>query len=319
MVHARMAVFVILMTPTLFGWGHDGHRVVAKIAAKNLTAATRAKLVAILGTTDAGLEEAMAAASTWPDEINKTATGTREWHFIDVPVNSPFSVAGLCPGNNCVLDRINEMIQRLQGNQTGFTLAAPPTPPRPMVSQEVAFLVHFIGDIHQPLHSANNGDRGGNCINLKKPIPHAGGTPTKEVHALWDVDEVLAVFQDLAGSKTAGMSDEDNTASVLSARHQAAGTGTWESAPVEDWAKEANALAKSDVYQKLKQPNRTAPAGQCAVGIKAVSISSGYLKGNAADTEQQLMRAGIRLANTLNQICAGAGCDANAGGVSGAE
>ena len=53
---------------------------VAKIAAKNLSQDARNQVAAILGTNDAGLEAAMANAATWPDEIDKQATGTGNWH-----------------------------------------------------------------------------------------------------------------------------------------------------------------------------------------------------------------------------------------------
>src|SRR6266568_4493938 len=269
-----------------WSWGREGHRVVARVAAKNLTPDTRKKVAAILRTNGAGLEAAMAAAATWPDEINKTKTGTGNWHFVDVPVTAPFAVGTLCAAHDCVIDRIQEMSDRLRMNQASFKLASPPRPSRPMTSQEIAFLIHFVGDIHQPLHAANDGDRGGNCENLTTHIIHSDGSrPTTELHAAWDVDEVLAVM------KVVG--NEDATAIALFQQFK-------NGAPVPqltitDWAHEANDLARKDVYQKLNIPNRTAPAGQCAAGITDVSVNQPYLDGNVADVEQQLMRAGIRL------------------------
>ena len=62
----------------------------------------------------------MADAATWPDEINKSQTKTADWHFVDVPVTAPFSIGTLCDGHNCVIDRIQEMSDRLRTNQTGF-------------------------------------------------------------------------------------------------------------------------------------------------------------------------------------------------------
>jgi len=290
---------------TSFGWGREGHRVVAKIAAKNLSQDARNKVATILGTNNAGVEEALAEASTWPDEINKSQTKTADWHFVDVPVTAPFAIGPLCDGHNCVIDRIQEMSDRLRTNQTGFKLAKPPNPKRPMTSQELAFLIHFVGDIHQPLHSANNGDRGGNCDNLATPLTHDDGSkPTTEIHAAWDVDEVLAVFR--------AIGNEDTTANALFQRFK-------NGAPVEqrtpiDWAHEANDLAKKDVYQKLNIPGHTAPAGQCAAGISNVNVTQQYLDGNVADVQQQLMRAGIRLSNIIDQICSGNGCAANVDG-----
>jgi hypothetical protein len=114
------------------------------------------------------------------------------------------------------------------------------------------------------------------------------------------VDEVQAVM------KVRG--DENATATALFQKSQ---TGT----PVQqltttDWAREANDLAKKDIYKKLNIPNHTAPAGQCAIGIAKVNVTNQYLDGNEPDVEQQLMRAGIRLSNLLNQICSGDGCKA---------
>jgi hypothetical protein len=301
---SRIALFVIaVLSVAQFAsaWGHEGHRVAARIAARNLSSDARRKLATILGTTDAGLEDAMASAATWPDEINKAATGTSAWHFINVPVTAPFSVVGLCPGHNCVIDQIDDMQNRLGMNRQGFMLATRPTPPRPMTSQEVAFLIHFVGDIHQPLHAATNGDRGGNCVNLLHSQPHSDGSlPTTELHAAWDVDEVLAVF--------AALGNEDATAAALFQRFKS-GAAVPQLTPT-DWARESNDLAKRDIYQKLHVPNHTAPAGQCAKGIAKVNVDQPYLAGNIMDVEQQLMRAGIRLSNLLNQICAGNGCKA---------
>jgi hypothetical protein len=82
-----ISVFLAVVCPA-WPWGHEGDRVVAKVAAKNLTPAARQKVALILGTADAGLDTAMAAAATWPDEINKVQTQTSNWHFVDVPVTA---------------------------------------------------------------------------------------------------------------------------------------------------------------------------------------------------------------------------------------
>ncbi|HYR92366.1 MAG TPA: S1/P1 nuclease [Terriglobia bacterium] len=87
----RMALFLIcwmLAIPVAgFSWGRDGHRVVAKISAKNLSQDARKKVAAILGTNEAGVEATMAAAATWPDEISKPDTKTDKWHFVECTAN----------------------------------------------------------------------------------------------------------------------------------------------------------------------------------------------------------------------------------------
>jgi hypothetical protein len=302
----RIAAFIIASTlifpTTYFAWGTSGHRIVAKIAARNLSPNVRAKVVAILGTTDAGLEEAMATAATWPDDgLNKKKTKTGDWHFVDVSVSMPFSVGTLCDHHDCVLDRIAEMSRRLGMNELGFHLAARPNIPRTMTSQEFAFLTHFVGDIHQPLHAANNGDRGGNCEPLTNFILHQP-FDTKELHAAWDDDEVRAVMKVLG--------DENQTTTALFSRFQN-GEQVDQLTPL-DWARESNDLAKKDIYTKFNLPNHTAPPGTCDPMIKTlnekVNVNQEYLDGNVADTETQLLRAGIRLSRVINEICAGNGC-----------
>jgi len=285
-----------------FGWSRAGHRIVAKIAAKNLSPVARKKLALILETNDTGIEAAMADASSWPDEINRQATKTATWHFVNIPVVGPFSIGNMCANHDCIIDRIEEMSDRLRNNRTGFELAEPPIPPRLMTSQELAFLIHFVGDIHQPLHSANNGDLGGNCENLAVPLEHGDDSkPTTVLHAAWDVDEVLAVMKALG--------NEDATAAALFQRFKK-GAQVPQLTPLE-WAREGNDLARKDIYQKLHIPSHTAPPGQCAPGIAQVNVTQQYLDGNVPDVEQQLMLAGIRLSNVLNQICAGNGCASN--------
>lgn len=305
MIHARLRIVgvliaVLLTAQSAAAWGREGHRVIARIAARNLNQTARKKVAVILATNDAGLEAAMAAASTWPDEIDKKKTGTDTWHFIDVPITVPFSITGLCPNHNCVLDRIAEMQNRLATNAKGFTLATPPSPPRPMTSQEMAFLIHFVGDVHQPLHAATDGDRGGNCVNLIHPLVHSDGTKTTELHAVWDVDEVIAMANALGS--------ESSIVATLFQRFKNGATVA-QLMPT-DWAHESNDLAKKDIYQKLNLPNHTAPAGQCATGIAKTDVSTAYVTGNVADVETQMLRAGIRLSNVINQMCAGTGCNA---------
>ena len=275
-------------------WGGAGHRVIARIAAKNIDQGTRAKLAVILGVAPGAVEDAMAEASTWPDDIDKVKTGTREWHFINVAVSNPFSTTGLCSPHECVLDRINEMARRLHNNEKGFTLLAPPAPKfkRPMTSREVAFLIHFVGDVHQPLHAADNHDLGGVQVLLNPPIQH-GQFPTDQLHALWDGDEVFAVLNALG--------DERHAAAALNQRFQNGATVV-QLTPL-DWARESYDLAKQSIYNKLTITQDTN-------GKRHVILPAGYVDGNEGEVETRLLRAGIRLARLLDQTCAGDGCKA---------
>jgi len=297
------AIIVTLLVPrTGLAWGKEGHRIVARIAAKNLLQATRDKLRLILGVTDAALANAMASAAIWPDRIDRVATGTNRWHFINIPLGQPFSIDGHCANHECVVDQIENMRRRLQQNQTGFSLLAPPSPPRGMTSQELAFLIHFVGDIHQPLHAITNGDRGGGCVPLSKPlVHHDGNQDTTDLHIAWDIDTVLAAMKGHSGSEQA-------TATALFMRFKNGATVT-QGTPA-DWTRESNTLAKSAIYDTLSIAHQVSVGGDCVTGIKPVLITQGYLASNVAVVEQRLMEAGIRLSNVLNEICSGVGCRA---------
>ena len=304
--HCRLMIVSVLigalvLPQPVLAWGQQGHRIVARIAAKRLLQSTRDKLRIILGVSDAALENAMASAAVWPDLLDRQATGTSKWHFINVPISAPFSTAGACDGGDCVIGQIENMQRRLRENVPGFRLLAPPRPPRPMTSQELAFLIHFVGDLHQPLHAAVNGDLGGGCVDLATPLVHPGTTipDTTNLHIAWDVDTVVAAMK----------SHKNNERAMATALFQRVkqGAGITQGTPV-DWARESSDLARSLVYQKLKIPNHSAPLGACAANITPVSISNAYLKDNVPVVERRLMEAGVRLGNVLNDICGGTGC-----------
>jgi hypothetical protein len=301
LVAVAILIALVFVPAQVQTWGTSGHRIVARIAAKNLSSVARLKVRTILDVSDAGLESSMANASVWPDRIDKGLTGTDRWHFVNVPVFSPFSLNGVCTAGECVTAQIDDMARRLRTNQTGFMLDEKPIPFRPMTQQQLAFLIHFVGDIHQPMHAVANGDRGGNCVLLTKPLVN-GINKTDQLHGVWDNDQVTSVLR-LHGNS------EAQTASALFQRFKSGAAVTQGDAA--DWARESHRIALDAVYKKLDIPPHTAAFGQCATNIQKVTVTPGYLAGNASTVERRLMEGGIRLSRILNDICSGSGCKAN--------
>jgi nuclease S1 len=195
--------FLLVCMPAL-PWGTHGHQIVAEIAARKLKPQAQTNIVALLrsdpnddlklkailgksGPPPAGaLEKALKTIATWPDEMPppKRKGPTAPWHFIDIGLfEGPSHISERCPGgDNCVTQKIGQLVENLKTSkdltvldEKGQTFAVF-TPPK-----ELRFLVHFLGDIHQPLHCVTNADAGGNCIKetgytLKFP----------ELHAVWD-------------------------------------------------------------------------------------------------------------------------------------
>src|SRR5437016_5035079 len=141
----RLAIFLsLLMASPLFAWGPEGHSLVARLAAAHLTPKVSAKVQAILGP---GVT--MASVASWADQVRNQRRETAPWHFIDIPIDKPhLDMARDCPKEGCVISKIEEFTKQL---------ADPKLTPE-QKREPLMFLIHFIGDMHQPLHCADNKD-----------------------------------------------------------------------------------------------------------------------------------------------------------------
>jgi hypothetical protein len=141
----------------------------------------------ILGVpTDTGsVEKAMAVASIRPDtEFREEDRATASWHYIDICLqDSEQDLPARCPHGNCVTAKIDEYAHRLRDGDYDKWGAA----------GDLAFLIHFVGDIHQPLHAATNADRGGTCQRVNV------APPEENLHYAWD-DAVVAVLEKQLGT-----------------------------------------------------------------------------------------------------------------------
>ena len=138
------AITIIGMRAMAWAWGDQGHEIIAIIAADNLPHSPRDQVAKILGTTSDtnSLEKAMAAASVRPDtEFRPQDRSTAPWHFIDVCLqDQKTDLAARCQGGACVTAKIDEYANRLKtGNYDRWG-----------ASGDLAFLIHLVGDIHQP-------------------------------------------------------------------------------------------------------------------------------------------------------------------------
>lgn len=164
---------VVLLIPVrAWGWGNDGHYIAAVIAADNLTPAAQSQVASILDVPTDKIVAAMEAASIRPDsEFREQDPSTKPWHFIDIClIDRRIDVPLRCPAGNCVTGKIDEYAQRLKEGRYD----------RWGADGDLAFLIHFVADLHQPLHAANDEDLGGNCV-LVESQPRA-----RNLHAAWD-------------------------------------------------------------------------------------------------------------------------------------
>jgi hypothetical protein len=158
-------------------WGRDGHQIVAALAQSLLTPRARAEadaLPAVVG------GESFVAASNWPDRIRRERPETARWHFVDIEVGSgPYDEARDCPHRAWATAKIEDFRAELADARLD--------PERR--GEALRWLIHMVGDVHQPLHAADRHDRGGN--DLKVSVSGASGRSSEtNLHRFWDVDLV---------------------------------------------------------------------------------------------------------------------------------
>lgn len=263
-----IAVLLLLILPSTqsFAWGFKGHRIVGDIARNHLTPTARQNLIALLGNDD------LAAISTWADEVRPQRPEAAGWHYVDIPKNAAgFSEERDCyrpddkhpntkeDHHNCVVDRIL-MFQKV--------LADKNTAQADRV-EALKWVVHFIGDIHQPLHAIEDG-RGGNDIHVSEFGSTQCGKYPCNLHYLWDSDLI----------EHTGRSEQDYVTyleqRITAKKMQAGGTP-------ESWANESLGLARQ-------------------VWINdGGSVDEAYYRTNIGIVDERLALAGLRLAATLNE------------------
>jgi hypothetical protein len=168
----------IALGPPAFAWGPEGHEVVALIAMRHLTPAASAEarpLLAIEGAPD------IAAVASWADEYRHSHPETGAWHYVDIPLDAAgYDPARDCPEGACVVARLADFVADLANRSL------------PTAEREIAlkWVVHLVGDIHQPLHEEDNHDRGGNDVRVTWSGWHTN------LHHAWDSDLVRMAGRD---------------------------------------------------------------------------------------------------------------------------
>jgi hypothetical protein len=266
-------------------WGDDGHKVVALIAQSFLQADVRKRVNALLAAdTDDLTAHDIASAATWADKFRDanfegSRLRTRQWHFTDIEITAPDldracfnhpalptgTVASNGPAADCVVDKIEQFAAELANPATDHD------------EQVVAlkFLLHFVGDLHQPLHSSDDNDRGGNDKKVS-----ANGFKAGNLHHYWDTEFVNLLETDLK-----------SIASDLIGHISNNQVSTWQSGSPSDWAQESLKVAKEDTYGLLPEPSARG----------TYRLSDEYITTATNDVAQQLSKAGVRLAFLLSK------------------
>jgi hypothetical protein len=246
----------LLITQYAFSWGVTGHRVIGEIAQDHLTKKAKKELRKLIG------KEALAWWSNWPDFIKSDSTWNHAspWHYVDLP-------------GHMEKEKFIEELKKLPGKnlytQVPAMLAELKDKSLPVEKRRVAlyFLIHLIGDLHQPLHVGRDEDAGGNKI-----VVYWFDKKTN-LHTLWD--SMLIEFQQYSYTEYAkllNIADENQVKA-------------WQSGSLEEWFYESHVMSDS-IYDAT--PNES-------------KLSYKYNYQFQKIVEDQLLKGGVRLAALLNQ------------------
>jgi hypothetical protein len=160
-----IALAMVLAAMGARAWGTDGHQVVALIAEAQLTPKAKAEFDRLLAQEPG---QTLASISTWADEHRNPATAA--WHYVNFPRDTCEYVAEReCPDGKCVVGAIDRQVAMLKSSESDE---------RRLMA--LKYLVHFVADVHQPLHAGYADDRGGNQYQLQAFMRGSN------LHALWD-------------------------------------------------------------------------------------------------------------------------------------
>jgi hypothetical protein len=164
---AALLAFALSGSAPAQAWGACGHRIVAEIADRHLDAATRVRTAALLGS------RTLADVSVWADRVRETERfeWTRRLHYVNLPEDATsFDAQRDCPDGACVVRGIARFSAELASPDVG----------REGKILALKFLIHLVGDIHQPLHVSRKSDLGGNLIT----VIHRN--ERSSLHRVWD-------------------------------------------------------------------------------------------------------------------------------------
>jgi nuclease S1 len=300
------ALLPLVYPAAAFAWGCKGHQTVALIAAKHLTPEARQFVDKLLSENpvDPQLKrycgnssrDLLADASTWPDDVrNERKNGP--WHYIDIPRGAPRApLAQYCGNDGCATKAMADQLAILTDKSADPGKRA----------EALRYVVHFVGDLHMPLHATTNNDEGGNCVPVRyfRRRPHAAGNSfAPNLHQVWDT---AIVERDMEGAEPPEYADYLSL--VFSWDFP-----KWQSAGihVDEWAWESHDLAETIVYGALipsVPPETPALVHSCTdannIGERMMRMhffaGESYQQAAAPIVEERLAQAGLRLALILN-------------------
>ncbi len=260
---APILAWLFWAPPPACAWGAQGHQVIAAIAEDMLTPGAKAAVKKILG--PGGGAVSLASVSTWADDIRMLRPETRPWHYATIQI----AETRYDPAHADSVDVVKALTREL-------AILGDPASERYAREEALKWVVHLVGDLHQPLHVGEDHDKGGNLDQVKV------NRRSYNLHAVWDF--VLLERLHLSTDSLRGMLEREIAADPGFIERNASGT-------VAQWTDGTH--AKSAACYLLR--GRPIPKG-----IK-VQLDKDYVNAATAAIFGQIKLAGVRLAFSLNR------------------
>lgn len=274
-----LCAFALLAPAPASAWGFYAHRKTADIAETNVSPEARAKIrrlmrsEALLGTPECPLTT-IQDASVWPDCIRRSFWRwgyTAAWHYRTAPICEAFNPRANCSGGNCVTAQI----------ERAHRMLADESLPDHVRLEALAFMVHFAGDVHMPLHSGDKDDRGGNDREADYGI-----VPGLNLHWIWDGPLAERAISD--------------PADPVVRRYTAVERAELGGGMAADWGRESWEISRSFVYPTAFDTDDVCNAD---LPMKTALTQEDITRG-VPIAKRRVQQAGLRIADLLESAFA---------------
>lgn len=252
---------LLLVAQDAGAFGLNGHRIVARIAEGHLTPKAAAEIRRLTG------GQLLTQLATWPDEIRSDPDWGQAsaWHYLSIDDDESFQDFSRNPAGDVwsALVRFEKQLRaRQKKDSEGMTL-----------KQALAFYIHFVGDIHQPLHVGRRDDYGGNAIEV------TWFGEDSNLHRVWD--------EGLIHHHRRNLHEYVQFPDKVTARQ----VGIWQDSHYLTWAEESRAV-RAQVYDFGEQDR----------GVVVPDLGDDYVFRHRNLIVERVLQAGVRLAGMLNDI-----------------
>lgn len=273
MRHLWFGLMLLIVSPSPgLGWGGTGHEIVAEIAARELSKKAKEGVQDLFGLDPGFFSE----VATWADDLIQERPETYPWHVAKIPPDGVrYDRARDCRNDDCIVEKIKEFAAKVGDRRLDASVRA----------DALKFLIHFVGDLHMPLHA---------LAPLNRPIGtfvRVAGT-TERLHLWWDYVWWDAEFKERFGF------DPIEVAQTMVAEINTEQRRAWQAGTSEDWINESFNIAydfivRYDIIASLRDGRHSEHT--------PIELPDAALAEMKDSVVERLKMAGVRLAWLLNQ------------------